>query len=323
MVIARRVVLIALLAVLVVGPVRAAERFIVLASTTSTEQSGLFGHILPAFKAKTGIEVRVVAVGTGQDVTAEVREQQLRRDKETAEARSRTKSEFLANMSHELRTPLNAIIGFAEMMGNGVLGPLGNERYQGYAGDIRHSAQHLLQLIEDILDISKAEARKLNIHDDAVDLPALIEGCVRMLSKRAEEGGLQVLVRGTGIGVRLRADRLRVRQILLNLLSNSIKFTPAGGRIVVEIAKRRSGGITVAVEDTGIGMAQADIARAFEPFVQLNRMGHQEGTGLGLPLCEELMKLHGGRLQLTSTLGKGTRVEARFPKDRTVNLPSR
>lgn len=258
--------------------------------------------------------------GTVQDITAEVREQQLRHEKETAEARSRTKSEFLANMSHELRTPLNAIIGFAQMMEGGIFGPLANERYQGYTADIRHSAQHLLQLIDDILDISKAEARKLNIRDDSVDLPALIDGCVRMLGKRAEEGGLQVQVRGTGIGVSLRADRLRVRQIVLNLLTNAIKFTPAGGRIIVETAKRRSGGITLAVEDTGIGMAPGDIARAFEPFVQLNRMGHQEGTGLGLPLCEEMMKLHGGRLQLTSTLGKGTRVEARFPKDRTINL---
>jgi len=261
--------------------------------------------------------------GTVQDITAEGHEEQLRRDKDAAEAMSRTKSEFLANMSHELRTPLNAIIGFAEIMGGGVFGPLGNDRYRGYANDIRQSAHHLLQLIDDILDVSKAEARKLTISDDLVHLPTAIDNCLRMVSKRAEETQLEIEVRGVDTRAALRADKRRVRQILLNLLTNAVKFTPAGGRIRVEIARRRSGGLTLAVEDSGIGMAPDDIARAFEPFVQLRRMGHQEGTGLGLPLCQELMKLHGGRLVLTSSLGKGTRVEARFPKERTVSLPRR
>jgi PAS domain S-box-containing protein len=261
--------------------------------------------------------------GTVQDITAEMREEQLRRDKDAAEAMSRTKSQFLANMSHELRTPLNAIIGFAELMGAGVFGPLGNERYRGYANDIRQSAHHLLQLIDDILDLSRAEAGKLTVSDDLIDLGVEIDACVRMLSRRAEESLLGIEVRGTGLRGKLRADKRRVRQILLNLLTNAIKFTPDGGRIVVEVVRRRSGGITLAVEDTGIGMAPADIARAFEPFVQLHRMGHQEGTGLGLPLCQELMKLHDGRLVLTSTPGQGTRVEARFPKSRTLSAGRR
>ena len=259
--------------------------------------------------------------GSVGDITAEVEAAQaLRHAKDVAETANRTKSEFLANMSHELRTPLNAIIGFAEMMEMEVFGDLGNDHYREYIGDIHHSGQHLLNLINDILDVSKVEAGKIELRESDIDVAEVIAGCVRLVAERAATGEVAIELDVPRDLPALYADEHRVKQILLNLLSNAVKFTPPKGIVTVRARADRMQGFAVEVVDTGIGIAAKDIPRAFEPFVQidsaLNRKA--EGTGLGLPLSRALMALHGGSLDLISEAGKGTNVRVAFPAVRIV-----
>ncbi|MGH7003602.1 MAG: PAS domain-containing sensor histidine kinase, partial [Alphaproteobacteria bacterium] len=244
----------------------------------------------------------------------------LREAKTQAEAASATKSAFLANMSHELRTPLNAIIGFSEIMDREMFGKIGVPRYIDYVRDIRDSSQHLLRLIEDILDLSKAEAGKMELEESEVDLGASIHSACLMLRERAKRGGI-VLTESVAPGLQpLWGDRRRVRQVLLNLVSNAVKFTPRHGTIAVSAAANAEGGLELSVTDTGIGIEPRDIPRVFEPFIQLGRDKSisGEGTGLGLPLCKELVELHGGVITLVSEPGKGTTVTAVFPPARTA-----
>ncbi len=233
---------------------------------------------------------------------------------ETAESASRAKSEFLANMSHELRTPLNAIIGFSEIMQREMFGPLGDRRYKEYSGDILSSGQHLLALINDILDMSKIEAGKLTLRPEPLDLTEIAEDVVRLVRTRAEAGGLTLAIEVPDLPA-VDADYRALKQILLNLLSNAVKFTPRGGRIEISAAARKDGRVRVSVRDTGIGIAEADLSRLAKPFEQIENQHSktQQGTGLGLALTKSLVEGHGGVLEIDSRPGIGTTVSFSLP----------
>jgi signal transduction histidine kinase len=244
----------------------------------------------------------------------------LRLAKEEAEAASRAKSGFLATVSHELRTPLNAIIGFSEMMLREVLGALGNEQYRAYAIDIHASGSHLLQIINDILDLSKAESGKLELYEDVFDLRDMIRAVGQLTSTRICDAGLSNATHLPPELPLLRADERKTKQVLLNLVTNAAKFTPPGGHIEIVGAYDDGVGLTLTVVDTGIGIGPDDIGRVLEPFVQVDSSlsRQHQGTGLGLPLVKAIMELHGGALTLESTVGVGTRVKITFPPERAV-----
>jgi signal transduction histidine kinase len=244
----------------------------------------------------------------------------LQQRAEKAEALSHAKSAFLAVVSHELRTPLNAIIGFSEIMQGERFGPLGSARYKEYVSDIRKSGQHLLQVINNILDLTRAEAGKLDLDEDIVDIAEVVGDCVRQMQPDADAASLRLHAMLPTSPCLFRGDAAKLRQIGFNLLSNAVKFTPSGGHVDVRMDIRPDGGIEILVRDTGVGMAPADIPRALQPFTQLDSglSRRYEGTGLGLPLTASLVELHGGNLVLESALGQGTSARAVFPPDRTV-----
>jgi signal transduction histidine kinase len=261
------------------------------------------------------------SLATYDDVTGSYSaERQLRIAKEEAELASRAKSDFLANVSHELRTPLNAIIGFSEIIKDQLFGPMGNQRYREYAIDIHDSGTHLLSLINDILDLSKIEAGKFELHEEAIDLEAATKSCFRIMRDRAEEAGVVLQHRFPGRVPRIKADPRAVKQILLNLLSNAVKFTDPGGRVLVYANVNQEGALVLHVEDTGIGIAESDIAKAMAPFGQVDSSLSRkyEGTGLGLPLTRHLVDLHEGELTLQSIMGQGTQVSILFPGHRVL-----
>jgi len=240
-----------------------------------------------------------------------------------AEAASRAKSEFLANMSHELRTPLNAIIGFAEVIEKETFGPT-VPRYREYASDIHGSGRHLLQVINDILDLAKVEAGQMVLHEARLDPALVMQGCVRLIKPRAAKSNVRLYTTFDPHLPVLLADEARLRQIGLNLLSNAVKFTKAGGRVSVSTGLDRHGGITIAVSDTGIGMTADEIAIALEPFQQVTSSISRtnEGTGLGLPLTKTLVELHAGWLDIASVPGRGTTVTVTFPPSRSLAQPA-
>ena len=265
-------------------------------------------------KEITGIVVQLI------DITERNRgEQALRETKEAAELANRTKSEFLANMSHELRTPLNAVIGFSELILSEMLGPLGNDRYREYIHDIRQSGTHLLGLINDILDLSKIEAGKVELEEETFDPAEAIAATLRIIRERAQQRHIALAAPRIEPSTKLRADERKVKQILLNLLSNAVKFTPEGGSVTVS-GEWRSDGLVIAVSDTGIGIAPEDVPLALEPFRQISSAHNRsyEGTGLGLPLTKRLVELHGGTLEIDSAVGRGTTVRVQFPPQRLV-----
>ena len=235
------------------------------------------------------------------------------------ELANRAKSELIANMSHELRTPLNAIIGFSSMMENETWGPLGHDKYREYVKDISWSGEHLLSLINDILDVSAIEAGKSELHEEEVSFGEVASACLRLIGPRAKKGAVRVVYE-PGEDVNLFVDARRMKQVLLNLLSNAVKFTPEGGDVILNAAIPQDGGFVFRVVDTGIGMDEAGIEKALTPFGQvdsdLNRK--HEGTGLGLPLTIKLVEMHSGRLGIASALGQGTTVEVILPKERVV-----
>ena len=235
-----------------------------------------------------------------------------------AQAGSRTKSHFLATMSHELRTPLNAIIGFSELMAAGHLGPDQIDKYQEYAQDICDSGRHLLELINDILDLAKIEAGKLELNEDRVRFGEVVESCLKLVEGRAREADVTIHENIPRSLPNLLIDERKFKQILVNLLSNAVKFTPTGGVIVLDACLASDGGIVVTVTDTGTGIRPEDLERVLEPFTQADDPYTRqfEGTGLGLPLSKSLVELHGGTLSLESEIGVGTRVTVRLPSDR-------
>jgi signal transduction histidine kinase len=249
-------------------------------------------------------------------------ETQLVEAKKAAEAADRAKTDFLANMSHELRTPLNAIIGFSSMMSMELRGPLGHAAYKEYAEDIHQSGRHLLDVINDILDLSKISVGKFDIDADTVSLPAVIEDCVHMVHMKAEAAGLAMIIDVASDLPSLCADERIIKRILLNLLSNALKFTEHGH---VRIAARAApdGGIVLVVEDTGIGIAASALPRLMRPFVQIDGSlaRKYEGTGLGLSLVKSMIELHGGSIELSSELGVGTTVTLHFPHERSGACP--
>ncbi|HUE46024.1 MAG TPA: ATP-binding protein [Aestuariivirgaceae bacterium] len=247
-------------------------------------------------------------------------EADLRRSKEEAERASAQKSEFLANISHELRTPLNAILGFSEVMRSQRFGTLANQKYLGYANDIHESGEHLLSLINDLLDLSKVEAGKLELNFTSVNVASLVEQCLGVLQEHA--AAAQVVLRKTlpaGLP-NVVADQRSVKQILLNLVSNAIKFTDPGGQVIVSARVSKAGELKVSVKDTGIGMSEAELAAAVQPFKRIENPGREQvpGTGLGLPLSRALAEANRASFAISSEPRKGTLVEITFPTTRVL-----
>jgi len=234
--------------------------------------------------------------------------------KAEAEGANKTKSEFLANMSHELRTPLNAIIGFSEIMTSGAFGPLGSAKYEEYARDIGDSGHHLLELINDILEMSRIETGHLQLRLDDVDLDAVVLEALRVVTPLAEEKGLALRAEAA-TGIVARADRRAVKQILLNLLANAVKFTPAGGRVTVRV-RPVGEAVNICVEDTGIGIPREAMSKLGRPFEQVENQFTKthKGSGLGLAIARSLVELHQGVMRIRSTVGEGTVVLVRLPQ---------
>jgi signal transduction histidine kinase len=237
-----------------------------------------------------------------------------------ANAANKAKGDFLAIVSHELRTPLNAILGFSEVMQRRMFGPIGSERYIGYIDDIHNAADHLLNIVTDILDLSKAEVGKLSLSEDNISLSEVVDQCCRLVREKAAEGSLALEIVPIAEPALLRADSRLVKQVFINLLSNAIKFTDPGGDVTVSMARAGDGGWTVSFADSGVGIAEDDLKRILEPFVQVESAFARKrgGAGLGLPLAKKVMELHGGTLTVASQLGVGTTVSVHFPAARTL-----
>ncbi len=241
--------------------------------------------------------------------------------KEKAEYADRAKTEFLANMSHELRTPLNSIIGFSEILKVEAFGPIGDVKYREYASDINASGSHLLELIGDILDVSKIEADQLELAESVLDPGELVDSCLRMMRERANHGGIALENNVRVNPAQFVGDAVRLKQIILNLLSNAIKFTPPGGSVNVA-GFLEDDGLTIQVSDTGVGIAPEDMVKVMTPFQQVLHDNDRasEGTGLGVHLCKSLTELHGGEFSIESCPCEGTTVPLRFSPERTVRL---
>ncbi|HEY7608961.1 MAG TPA: PAS-domain containing protein [Alphaproteobacteria bacterium] len=243
---------------------------------------------------------------------------QVMQARDEAAAANAAKSVFLANMSHELRTPLNAIIGFSEIMHGELFGALGHPRYASYVGDMLGAAKHLLKLINDILDLSKIEAGKWELREEPVDLRRLLDGVMRLFRGRDETARLDIKVDAPAALPPIMADERALKQVIINALSNSIKFTPPGGRIRLRARRDKSGRLHIAIGDTGIGIKREDVPKALAPFGQVdNHMTRRhQGTGLGLSIAKALVERHGGRLKLRSRPGRGTVITAMLPAER-------
>ncbi len=266
------------------------------------------------------VKARSVFICTLRDISERKRAQELRVAKDAAEQASDMKSEFLANMSHELRTPLSAILGFSEVMKREIYGPLGARQYSEYAEDIHESATHLMTLISGILDIIKADAGKLELTESTVDVGALVDTVVRLMRHGAESHGITLRDDVDRTLPPVNADETKLKQVLLNLVSNAIKFTRERGEVSVAAALDDDGNMAITVTDTGIGIAPESMATAMSPFGQVKNAWSREyrGTGLGLPLSKRLVELHGGALTLTSRVGTGTTATIELPRSRVM-----
>ncbi|HEY8189118.1 MAG TPA: PAS domain-containing sensor histidine kinase, partial [Micavibrio sp.] len=265
-------------------------------------------------------------VTTVMDITMRKQmELSLHLAKEQADSANQAKSTFLANMSHELRTPLNAIIGFSEMMMKETFGPLANDKYTEYLGDIHLSARHLLEIINEVLDMSKIEAGRLELDEDIFDVAQLIQSVSRMMDSRAFSGGLKIKQYVQDELPPLYADPRLVRQILINLVGNAVKYSNPGGTIEMRAVIVEDGSMQMIVTDQGIGIPKERIKDALEPFGQVSQPVETrgiQGTGLGLPLAKAMAELHGGTLELASEVGFGTMVTVELPSQRVVGSPA-
>ena len=288
--------------------------------SVGTDITALKTHEEKLIDSEKRLMATVADVRASQQRLGELAEQYAA-EKTRAEEANQAKSKFLANMSHELRTPLNAIIGFSEIMESGMFGPLGAEKYNEYCSDIRSSGEYLLDVINDILDMAKIEAGRIRLDFEELDLDALLAEAIRVVSARAQDKQLE-LVAKISPELALRADRRALKQIMLNLLSNAVKFTPAGGRITVR-GRRADGCIILTIADTGIGIAKDALAQLGRPFEQVESQltKSHHGSGLGLAIAKSLAELHGGRMRIRSTLGKGTLVVVRMPLHPQCQLP--
>jgi signal transduction histidine kinase len=248
--------------------------------------------------------------------------EELSQARDFAQHASQAKSEFLANMSHELRTPLNAIIGFSDMVKNEMLGPVSPPKYADYVGDIHKSGLHLLNLINNLLDLAKIEAGKQDLHDVEISLDQVAANALRFVENQARKGGVSLHTEiDTTMG--LFADERAITQVLTNLLSNAIKFTLPGGTASVFAHQVDGGRLALGVKDTGIGMDPDEVRRALEPFVQIAHVTTVEGwgSGLGVPLVKALVEIHGGTFHIESHRGIGTCAWGEFPATRTIAQP--
>lgn len=237
--------------------------------------------------------------------------------KDAAEIANKTKSEILANTSHELRTPLNTIIGFAEIMKEGLFGPIGNDKYEQYCSHIHSSGTHLLSIINDILDLAKIEAGKMELYEEDIEVARLIQGVLNLISERANKANITLVVNDAAPARKIFADERKMKQILMNLLSNAIKFTKSGGVVTVTTSQDDQW-YKITVEDTGVGMTDEDLKRVLKPFEQGSNplVSKVEGTGLGIPITAGMVALHGGKMSIRSRPGVGTSATVMLPKTR-------
>jgi signal transduction histidine kinase len=289
-----------------------------LAAAATLLLGGLAAYLIREIGKRVAHEIRLA------DERAKLRDanNELRTSMERAEAANRAKSMFLANMSHELRTPLNAIIGFSQIIKDQSLGPEGVKRYSEYAQDIWTSGEHLLELINNVLDISKIEAGKFDLDEESIDPSEIIRASVMAVQNQITRKKIALEMHLPEKPVYVRADALRLRQILINLLANAAKFTPEGGRITVSIEAADGGPLAFVVTDTGIGMSPHEITLALETFGQVENtlVKKYEGLGLGLPLAKRLIEMHGGRLAIESVKGAGTTIRVELPAGRVLRL---
>lgn len=304
------------------------RRALYLAMTTQQTQvidyPMIIDNRIREFEARVLTVSNEEAIAIVRDISErKVLERELREAKEHAEAANESKSRFLANISHELRTPLNAIIGFSDFIRNEMFGAIGSSRYIDYARDIHTSSELLLDLINDLLDLSKLEAGKLELKDEDVDTYELVGETSRLIRTRISDAQ-QTLTLTLAHPLIVHADRRALKQILLNLLSNAQKFTPPKGEITVTTSLLDNGDFVMSVRDTGIGIDPKNIPFILSPFGQIdNAMSRKyKGTGLGLSLVKSLAEMHGGCIKITSELGKGTQVSVEFPAKRVVQAPT-
>ncbi|MTI10741.1 sensor histidine kinase [Curvivirga aplysinae] len=270
-------------------------------------------------KSKQDLENRAIALQEEISEREKAQEEALEA-KEAAELANRTKSEFLANMSHELRTPLNAVIGFSSIMKDEMFGPVSNDKYLEYCHDIHGASSHLLEVINDILDVSKIEVGEFKLSVDNINTSELLDGCLRTMSTTFERRGQVIVKELPEPAVMLLADSVRVKQILFNLLTNASKFTSAGGTISSKIEILAGNRVAISIQDTGVGIPAKELSNVLDPFVQVDNAFSKthDGVGLGLSLCRSLMQMHEGELLLESEEGIGTKVTIIFPSSRTL-----